>query len=236
MMYRFSSYVLALLLLVASGQVMAANTAYFSGTTALTDADIYTGGAAKVSTNWKTGSCSGTAVSAVVAMDATDTLTICSGHTLTMSNSITLPLTGASAITLAPAAGSTAAGTLVATSTDKLTLGSGGGVVNNGIITFTANADNLAITLSGAGTYQGTTGVLNSTCTAAAAVAWTAATAWGSAATDRCGVTVGTGTAPLPSAGSAVVIGAFAVTAGTGTVKSLTLNGSTAGGLTLGGA
>jgi len=115
-----------------------------------------------------------------------------------------------------------------------LTLGSGGGVVNNGIITFTANTDNLAITLSGTGTYTGT-GVLNSTCTAAAAVDWSAATAWGASDKARCGVTVGSGTAPLPSAGSIVAIGAFAIGAAPAvTVKSLTLSNA-ASRLTLSG-
>jgi len=75
--------------------------------------------------------------------------------------------------------------------------------------------------------------VLNSACTAAAATAWTTAGTWGTA-TSGCGVTVGTGTVPSPSAGSDVTIGAFAVTAGTGTVNSLTLS-DTASRLTLSG-
>jgi len=118
MMYRFSSFVLALLLLVASGQAMAV--AYFSNNATLTNLDLAT----PITVKWSTssdGTCTGTltATSGAIVVTATDTFTICSGHTLTMGTPITLPLTGASAITVAPAtvAPAVAAGTLVATST-----------------------------------------------------------------------------------------------------------------------
>jgi len=227
MMYRFSSFVLALLLLVASGQVMAAT--YFSNADVV-DADFASGAAGKVSVKWNTDKCTvgaaaGTAAVAGTVIAAGDTFTICSPNTLALAADLALPTTGASAITVA------SGGTLTVATGKTLTIAANGGIVNNGTITLTGSGK---IALSGAtgGTYSGS-GVLNSACTAAAATAWTTAGTWGTA-TSGCGVTVGTGTVPSPSAGSDVTIGAFAVTAGTGTVNSLTLS-DTASRLTLSG-
>jgi hypothetical protein len=226
MMSRFSSFVLALLLLVASGQVMAAAT-YFSNQDVAV-ADLFNA-TAKVSAKWNTDKCTGgTAAVADTAIVADDTFTICDGDTLALAGDLTLPSTGASAITVA------SGGTLTVADTKTLALAANGGIVNNGTITLNATG---AIALSGTGTYTGT-GVLNSTCTSVTnGGAWTAAATWGTA-TAACGVTVGAGSPPLPSSSSDIIIASTTAvtTASPVTAKTLTFKSGTAGKLTLGAA
>ena len=237
MMSRFSSFVLALLLLVASGQVMAA-TYYTAGTAAtattltLTSTNTFVKAA-----NWTLATC-GLATRAAISADVTisngDTFVVCGSHTLAVT-AATATVDAGTGKTITLQVEST--GTVTADSTNKLVFGSTGTgkVINNGIITLT-NTDNVALTLTGTYT-AGTTGVLNSTCeSVGAGGAWTAAATWGTA-TAACGVTVGAGSSPpLPTANSAVIIASTtAVTAGTGTVKSLTFKASVAGLLTLSG-
>ena len=227
MMSRFSSFVLALLLLVASGQVAAIN--YYSKVSApsLTSTDLGT----LVTGDWSEVPCAGTMASASTAFGAvadSNTFTLCGTGSLAVAGAsigtVALPA-HIKSITIAPGATLTVTGAVTSAGTTTA-------IVNNGILTITGGS--VALGSGATGTYTGT-GVLNSACTAAASTAWTTAGTWGTA-TSGCGVTVGTGAVPpSPSAGSDVTIGTFAVTAGTGTVKSLTLNGTT-GGLALSGA
>ena len=231
MMSRFSSYVLALLLLVASGQVMA--TDYFSivANPTLT-ATALAGGATPVAGQWAA-SCTGATITIAFSSTAEDdTFTLCG----------TTAGTNAAVATMAAGAFGEHAASLTIQAGAKLTLsddvtsGTDFDLANEGTLVIPAANTFTLGTSSGA--YTSTAGVLESTCeSVTGGGAWTTAATWGT--TTRCGlVTAATSTVPAsPNSLTDVIIASTAaVTAGTGTVKSLTFKTGVAGLLTLSGA
>jgi hypothetical protein len=131
--------------LLASGQAMA--TAYFSIVASLFDADLAAGTLSKWATS-STGSCTGgtlTNVATLPTIGVNDTITICSGHTLTISNTTALPTT------LPVAAITVNGGTLAITGTGKLTLPGGVATAGSGSITVATGGELVAHTLTTAG-------------------------------------------------------------------------------------
>jgi len=240
MKFRFSSFLLALLLLVSAQGAFAVTYYSKSATPSLTTL---------VDSEWDVNACGlavATTANAVVP-GATDTLVICGSTANSRNAGAIVTLTGAvapmAAITIDSGASVTLSGNITAVppitinptgvlangaNGRTLTFTAGAGITNNGIINLTqtdGKTANAAIILSGAGTISGS-GVLNSKCeSVAGGGVWTTPATWGSA-TSSCGVTA-TAAFVLPSAGSDVNIDSTTTTAVTlstpATVKSLSI-------------
>jgi hypothetical protein len=146
MMSRFSSFVLAFLLLVASGQASAATLVSASAT--ITDFTTLT--------NWSTATtCGGTVANPSTIAAGTDTFTICAGHTLTLA----APAVDVKGLTVAGtlnigAQTLTATGAVDTTGSGTITIGAGGQLVGTALTTAgTGNVTGTGtakLTLSGA--------------------------------------------------------------------------------------
>ncbi len=240
MKFRFSSFLLALLLLVSAQGAFAVTYYSKSATPSLTTL---------AANEWDVNACglaAATTANAVVP-GATDTLVICGSTANSRNAGVITTLTGAvasvAAITIDSGASVTLSGNITAVppitinptgvlangaNGRTLTFTAGAGITNNGIINLTqtdGTTANAAIILSGAGTISGS-GVLNSKCeSVAGGGVWTTPATWGSA-TSSCGVTA-TAAFVLPSAGSDVNIDSTTTTPVTlstpATVKSLSI-------------
>jgi hypothetical protein len=135
------------------------------------------------------------------------------------------------AITAVPTIIVNSGGALTESAAGKsLTFATNANLVNNGTVTLAETTNAAAIVLSGTGVYSGT-GRLTSFCESAAGGAWDAVATW-TTANGACNVksAVATGV-PIPGAGSAVSIGAHAITApvsvGPFSIASLVFTGTT---------